>query len=238
MMFFPAVANSRYNSHLNACQNNLRVFGAALPLWAENSFGKLPYIPPRGKTGVAGFYAPQLMDAGFIKEHSTFVCPSSRLSANQSTFFVPEIETIQRARGAKLVAIQRRMGGSYCYNLGHFEGGQHRPTQVRSRTHFAVMSDHVFLPGSNQQVRIHGLQGINVLFEDGHVRFILLQPKKSTGQDASGFDHWSKLFVSDRGIVEAGVNVDDAVLAPSWVRPIPGEGDWGPHDLEVDTIEL
>jgi hypothetical protein len=235
MMFFPAVANSRYQSRLAGCQNNLRMFGAALPLFAENGSGKLPYIPPHGKTGVAGFYAPQLMDAGYVKQHKLFVCPSSPLATKSASFFVPDIDTIQRARGAKLVALQRRMGGSYCYGLGHFEQGQHRPTRARSRSRFAVMSDHVFLPGSNQQVPVHGMQGLNILFEDGHVRFILIrnvQPNNEQSLD------WSQLFVSDRGIVEAGLHADDAVLAPSWVRPIPGEADWSPNDLQLHPVEL
>ena len=232
MMFFPAVANSRHHSRLASCQENLRTMGIALPRYATDFFGKLPYIPPRGKTGVAGFYAPTLVDAGYIKQHKLFICPSSSLAAKNATFFVPDIDTIQSARGTRLVALQRRMGGSYCYGLGHFDQGQHRPTKAKGRTHFAVMSDYVLSPGMVQQLPVHGRRGLNVLFEDGHVRFIVTRLSSPATDNEQSVD-WSQLFVSDRGIVEAGTHEDDVVLAPSWVRPIPGEGDWSPNDLQL-----
>lgn len=242
MLFFPAVSNSRYQAQLAACQNNLRMFGIALPIWADRDAGKLPYIPPTGKTGVAGYYAPQLMDVGLVQEHGRFLCPSSPLAAQRASFTVPQIETIQRAKGAKLIRIQRRMGGSYCYTLGHFERGQHRPTRLRGRTHFAVMSDHPPLAGAQLRGRlsIHAGRGLSVLFEDGHVRFIVINPKRVEAQQRlqPELGPWQEMFLSSRGVVEAGQHVDDAVLAPSWVRPIPGEADWSPRDLQLEALEF
>jgi hypothetical protein len=56
----------------------------------------------------------------------------------------------------------------------------------------------------------HGATGFNVLFEDGQVRFIPLSSLDSMP------DH---PLLNHRGEVEAGVNVDDASLAPSWRPP-------------------
>jgi hypothetical protein len=50
------------------------------------------------------------------------------------------------------------------------------------------------------------------LFEDGSVRHVL------PAQMAELADH---PYINHRGAIEAGMNIDDAVLAPSWVGPFP-----------------
>ena len=235
MMFFPAIANSRYLARLTNCQNNLRHFGVALPAWADRSSGKLPYIEPRDpKTGVAGFYAPQLMTAGYVTEHNRFLCPSSNLAKQRNIFVVPSIKTIQIADGQRLVVLQRRMGGSYTYGLGHMANGKHRATVMRGRSYFPVMSEQ---RGSTGGTVPHGTRGINVLFEDGHLKFIVIRP--APGKPTVMNPELDQMFVNDQGMIAAGLSEEDAVLAPSWVRPIPAgtaaEAESTPSSTGVDT---
>ena len=234
MLFFPAIANSRHQSRIAACQNKLRTIAFAFHNWADSSSGKLPSIPLRGKMGVAGIYAPQLLDANFVADQNVFVCPSSpiaqRLARQKTKVIVPTIAAIQSANGRQLVQLQRRMGGSFYYNLGHFEGGKYRPTRLRGRAHFAVLSDQ-----TKNENGPHSGRGINVLFEDGSVRLLVIriQPKKTKSHelDERLDERCDQLFVSDRGLVEAGCHSDDVVLAPSWARP-------NPQQTEDDSEQL
>jgi hypothetical protein len=222
MLFFPAIANSRYLARIQQCQDNLRLFGGAFPAWADRGNGQMPYIPSDPKTGVAGFYAPQLVEAGYMSEHRRFVCPSSDLVYERNSYQVPLIQQINDAQGQQLAKMQRTMGGSYLYGLGHMERGKHRATQIRGRAFFPVMSDHVPARGLRLGNGAHGSRGINVLFETGNVRFIALNPAKAKapGERQESIDLES-MFFNDRGLIEAGMTPDDAVLAPSYARPMP-----------------
>lgn len=230
MLFFPAVANSRHQARLAACQNNMRVFGVALPSWADRFSENLPYIPTQGNTAVAGFYAPQLTEAGYVTDSNLFLCPSSDLAKQRRTFFVPSIDSIRNAQGQELATLQRKMGGSYAYILGHFHQGRHRATRLKGRTHFAVMSDRVEILGQRTFANAHGGRGVVVLFEDGHARLIVLAPKRTAQErtEPAPIDPWNDLFVSDRGLIEAGNHEDDVVLGSSWAKPVATLGELVP----------
>ena len=241
LLFFPAIASSRYQARRLACQNNLRTTSVALSMFGEhnsrawgsanlttvsNASGKLalanqanqrlwlangafPYIPARGKTGVAGFYAPQLVRGGYQTDHAVFLCPSSNLGAEgRHHFFVPSIEQIESSSGETLARFQRTMGGSYMYTLGHFSERKHCATRNLGRSHFPIMSDGFFTKSNGSTTLMHGGKGMNIAFEDGHVKFIV--------DIALHHD----FFSSNRGLVEAGMNADDAVLGHSWNRPV------------------
>ncbi len=220
MMFFPAVANSRYLARRAGCQDNLRLMGIALPEFADRGAGEIPQIPAScPKTGVAGVYAPQLYYAGFMTEQNRFLCPTSDLAKQPELFKIPTLLQVQQAEGAKLIRLQRTMGGSYFYVLGHFEHGKYRGTRVRGRAYFPIMSDSIVNSLVANTAPAHGANGINVLFEDGHCHFIVLRKSGRMARVRGNFDVYA-MTVSNRGLVEPGVDENDAVLAPSWVRPI------------------
>ena len=255
LLFFPAIAGSRDQARRLACENNLRTSSVALSMFGERnnlawgaanltnvsntaeklaeanatnqrlwlSTGSFPYIPATGKTGVAGFYAPQLVQGGFQTDHSVFLCPSSNLGANgRHHFFVPSIEQIESANGESLISLQRNMGGSYMYTLGHISSRRHQATRNLGRSHFPIMSDGFFTQNNGGSILMHGGKGMNIAFEDGHVKFIV-----NIGQHHD-------FFTSDRGLVEAGRNANDAVLGHSWTRPLPDTADlWG--DLGINA---
>lgn len=260
LLFFPAIAGSRDQARRVACENNLRSSSVALAMFGERnnqawgsanltnvsstaeklaeanatnqrlwlSTGSFPYIPTIGKTGVAGFYAPQLVQGGYQTDHSVFLCPSSNLGANgRHHFFVPSIEQIESADGETLASLQRVMGGSYMYTLGHISRRRHLATQNLGRSFFPIMSDGFFTQNDGGTVLMHGGKGMNIAFEDGHVKFVV--------NIALHHD----FFTSDRGLVEAGRNANDAVLGHSWNRPMPDSANlWSDLDMNAPVDSM
>ena len=208
MLFFPAIANSRHLARMAACQDNLRLSNVGLSIFGERNNGVLPYIPTSGNTGVAGFYAPQLVEGGFLTEDASFVCPSSSLASEGGNFRVPTAKQIREARGEELVEFHQKMGGSYMFSMGHFQRGRHHATINRGRNFFPVMADAKMSP-DGKTMSPHGDEGINVAFEGGNVRYLV------------GVTSSHPFFVSDRGLIEAGSHAEDAVLGHSWSRPQP-----------------
>ena len=212
LLFFPAIANSRDQARQLACQNNLRSGSFALSIFGDRHNGVFPYIPPSGKTGVAGYYAPQLVEGGYLTQHASFLCPSSNLATRmRNEFTIPTNEQILNAEGAQLNRLQQYMGGSYMYNLGHFSRGVHRSTLNRGRSYFPIMSDGMQNTNGTFASSHGGGKGINVVFEGGNVRLVVQLTLRHP------------YFVSDRGVVEAGAHVEDAVLGHSWNRPNPSQ---------------
>lgn len=114
--------------------------------------------------------------------------------------------------------IQRIAGGHYAYNLGVVDNGKYQTPRYEARSAFAVMGD-MPIAGrqSNDRVDVttlkwhHGL-GANILYEDGSVRHV---------RPGSMIDVYDHPYTNHRGAIAAGVNIDDASLAPSWFAPTP-----------------
>ena len=157
-------------------------------------------------------YAPQLLDAGVIDNPNLVVCPDSPLAEKGDFKGIPTIARITRTKDGKTVLhLQRIMGGSYGYHLGHLKDGKLQPTKNLNRTHFALMSDAPSPDGPHHATQNHDGKGQNVLFEDGHVRFIRSGQLNRLDED---------FFTNDDGEVEAGKHENDSVVAPSNARPL------------------
>jgi len=211
MLFFPAIASSRYHSRLAGCQGNLRKVGVALSQYSRLHHGYFPFVPSRGKMAAAGVYAPILVDGGFLSDGRVVVCPASPLGEAADGFRVPSLDQLWRADGRLLRELQQKMGGSYGYNLGHVVSGRVRGTRDRGRAHFVLMSDspNPYRTGDNSDN--HGGYGQNVLFENGRVRYLV-----TCREDACG----DNFFVNDRGRPEAGLHRNDAVVGGSATPPL------------------
>ena len=73
----PAINHSRFESRKLACQDNLREVGFGLLEFADSSGGQHIEIPEKGNLGIAGYYAPKLIDSGLIDDHTRFLCRPS-----------------------------------------------------------------------------------------------------------------------------------------------------------------
>jgi len=212
MLLVPAIQNSRMHARTAACQNNLRELGTALARYSENNGGAFPAIPQSGNLAAAGLYAVRLMEEGYLQSKAWLVCPASSLAEEKETIEVPSIEQLQQADPARLVKLQKRMGGSYGYNLGYMEGETYCSPRNQRRATFALMADAPCSLLESRRSNNHGGCGQNVLYEDGHVGYLTQCSLK--GSD----DH---IFLNDEGIVAAGVHPHDAVIGDSFSRPFP-----------------
>jgi hypothetical protein len=210
-LVFPALANSRYRSQVTACQNNLRNIGWALCDFSERQGGYFPQVPVSGNRAAAGICGPILVEMGFLADQRSLLCPGSQMARETRDWRVPTLEEIDRAQGTELSLLQRVMGGSYGYPLGYLPDGRHCPPRNEGRVYFALMADAPSLHLEERRSSNHCGRGQNVLFEDGHVAFVI-ECRAAPRTDA--------LFVNRFGFAEAGADKDDSVIAASYMPPL------------------
>jgi hypothetical protein len=224
-LLLPSLAEGRFAARRNACQDQLRRFGTAITQFVMmNQQQKLPSVAESGPEAFAGMYAIRLFEAGLLDDPNMRLCPSSAVGRNpdaeQAFTELNEFVATKQLHSAstdQLVRWQQRAGGDYAYSLGVIDGNHYSTPRYEARSSFAVMSDSPVGSLVNHEIRAnqigHSGRGMNVLYEDGRVQFISVDSLQSIP------DH--PLF-NDRGTVEAGVDLDDAVLAPSWRPPFIG----------------
>jgi hypothetical protein len=210
LLIFPAIQSSRFRARVTACQDNLQQLGTALVQYSEHHGKYFPQVPQQGNLAAAGIYAPALVSDGLLDSPQRVLCPGSSPAADRS-LQVPSLGQLQAATGRELERLRSMMGGSYGYSLGYVEDGRYVSTRNLSRPTFALMADAPSdtLPGF--QSENHGGQGQNVLFEDGHVRFLTSSRPIEDGDD---------VFVNDTGLVAAGDHRNDSVVAGSAAAPL------------------
>ncbi len=220
-LLLPTIAQGRFESRRTACQDQLRQFGTALTNFvARNTQDRLPAVSEQGPEAFAGIYAVRLNDAGLLDDAMTRLCPSLDPPETNEKYQLVSVNDLHTASVDRLKEIQRSIGGHYTYTLGVMKQNRLTAPKFMGRSSFAVMSDapKVSLaaaenadPGNVVQSNVaHSGIGINVLFEDGRVKFFSMQSLEAMP------DH---PLLNDLGQSEAGVNVNDASLAPSWRPP-------------------
>jgi hypothetical protein len=245
-LLIPSIARGRYEARKTECQEHLRQLGTAITQYVTRDRREfLPQIAEKGYESFAGVYATRLADQGLLEQGEFRWCPEAELplhngaaapyAANLASnapgseaelpeSFVERVAKVADLRVAheqgdvdKLRWLQQTQGGSYSYTLGVVEDGQYAPPHYESRATFAVLGDSP-IEGSESADGVdasklrwgHSGNGANLLFEDGSVRFVDMT------SSARFPDH---PFFNHRGSIEAGVNIDDSSLAPSWRPP-------------------
>jgi len=231
----PVVARMRSESRNIACQNNLRQLGTAFSQYVLHEHdAQLPKLAESGVEAFAGMYAVRLADRGLLSDASLRWCPETALPVAESlasprpqawgadgepaplSYLVggSELSGAAQAGDVSLLQwLQRIAGGHYAYSLGVIDENRYHAPRYEGRASFAILGD---APIAGNQISdavdvsklrwSHGGHGANLLYEDGSVRH--LQVSTMLGIP----DH---PFVNHRGSIEAGVNIDDASLAPS-----------------------
>jgi hypothetical protein len=210
-LFFPALLNSRFSARMVSCQHNLREIGVALTRFSETSRDRLlPAAATDGNRAFAGFYACELQQAGFLPDSRLVICPDSPLARDANHFRIPKTSEIDAAVGEEILLMQRVAGGAYAYTLGYICNGQFFGPRNLNRPYFVLMADAPSLEFG--RFAVHG-KGLNVLYEDCHVRYVCdLQKDNDVLVDNP--------FCNRFGRIEAGTDIDDAVVAPSYHPPL------------------
>ncbi len=216
-LFLPQLQQSRFAARVTHCQNNLQQLGRSLAQFAHLNGGQFPSLVQDHRQLPAGAYAATLNENGLLSEPSLVICPSSTLADDMGRFRVPALQEVESTPADKLAELYRLMGGSYGYNLGYVSNGQYQPTRNLGRAGFALMADApdmersaMATPGQLSSFN-HGRTGQNVLFEDGHVKFLT----KCTDDGCS-----DDIYLNDDGHPTAGVHRDDAVIGSSSAHPL------------------
>ncbi len=210
LLFFPAVANSRFHARIAGCQNNLRMIGNSLTQYSQQHGNFFPDVPLTGNLASAGVFAPKLLDCGFLDCPRWLVCPSSKLAAS-GELKVPSCSELREATVEQLKQWRYLLSGSYGYSLGYEDDGEYRAPKNHNRSTYALVSDSPNRQFKGYQSANHGGHGQNVWFEDGHVEFLT----NGLVEGASN-DH---IFLNDRGQVGPGIHIDDAVIGTSGHAP-------------------
>ncbi len=208
LLVFPAIQNSRFNARLAACQDQLRQIGVALNQYSEQHQNYFPPVYDQGRLAGAGIYAPILWTHGFVDDPRMFICPGSPL-ADDRQFRIPRLGELLTAAPEELARLHSRMGGSYGYSLGFFDGRIYTTRDLR-RPHFALVADVPSTLLAGYQSVNHGGRGQNVLFEDGRIMFYTSPRPHARADD---------VFVNEEGMVAAGMNRNDSVVGPSTAVP-------------------
>ncbi len=233
-MLLPVLSRVRNQARITLCQDQLRQLGTAISQYVlRDSHSELPSLTESGPEAFAGMYAVRLADQGLLVDPSLRWCPElelpqplelsnvgRELAAHDGAALVRS-EDLRAANGSgdvdALRALQHNAGGHYAYTLGVVEDQHYHAPKYEGRTTFAVLGDSpVSGIEAGQDLTVHnmrwghGSKVANLLFEDGTVRLMDM---------SNMFELLDQPFFNHRGAVEAGLNIDDASLAPSWHAP-------------------
>lgn len=210
-LLLPALTQSREQARREQCSRNLAQLGFSLSQFASLSPQRhLPQIALQGPMSFAGSYALQLNDAGILDDAGQLWCPSlGGLWLVQGS--LPSENAMKEASDHFQSYWQQLAGGSYAYNLGYWSEGVYSAPRLDGRENYAILADSPLEDEGRDQWLVHGGRGINILFEDGQVRFVPVLPQLSLP------DH---PYFNRRGVREAGVDPDDSSLGPSQSPPM------------------
>jgi hypothetical protein len=213
----PAILASRNQARLAACQDNLRRVGMGLFNYAEAHHNRFVPIARTGPLNVAGAYAPVLKEGGFVAQDRHFFCAAALQDGVSEYREIPslaELEKAFRENNQQLSELQSLMGGSYGYSLGYYEQDQYIGPMNLGRSFRVMMADAPSYVLGNRNSANHDGSGVNMLFEDGSVRF---------SQTASVGTAGDSIFLNRHGLVAAGADVHDSVIGSSnvsaWISP-------------------
>jgi len=212
-LIFPAIWTMREHAQVAVCRDNLQHLGISLADYAgRSSDGRIPLVPASGNRSTAGIYAALLQDRGLLEDSAWLICPGSELAEDMNSFRVATLVEIDRATGETLARLQRRLGGSYGFNIGFIEDGVYKAPKHEGRAYYCLMSDAPATFRPERMTRNHGGRGQNMLHEDCSVRWVV-HPCRDLCDDP---------YLNRSGIVAAGVDCTDVVLGESLAKPMPG----------------
>jgi prepilin-type processing-associated H-X9-DG protein len=189
------------------CKNNLRQFYVALQQYRTQN-GQLPDVTKESPHDVAGMVVPMLNDAGALPSSTSIRCPG--IGAPLSCSFT--LANLRAMSDAEFERCAPSLALCYAYSLGFRDGEVLRGPGDYAQASWSqtpIMADRPPAVGVLSNSINHGGTGQNVLFADGHVKFL---PKRTLG---AGDD----IFLNREGIVAAGVDASDIVLGHSGARP-------------------
>jgi hypothetical protein len=208
MLFFPAIANSRYQAQVAQCQNNQRLYGEAMQrgqsLHPELHLMNVANMP--GERAVAGIQTMLLKDYDLLPRDSIMICPGSPEAEESRGHVVHGYKAYQQAPAEQRGQIERAATGSLALPLGHRND---ESADDLSSEFVAIASDAPSGAVPNLVSNHHDGKGQNVVFASGRTAYICGCGDKDCGDS---------LFWNRDLKIEAGLDVRDNVLARGGTR--------------------
>lgn len=215
MLFLPALRQSRDAARRTDCANNQRQLGVMLIHHSETK-GNFLLTPAHNEN--AGIFAVYLVDEGYASAGEIarlLVCRSSpfaeKLACKQVKIRLPSLSQLEAATAKERAFWNKMMSPCYAARMGFIENGRYCAIRNEGSPLSAMLADAPseslhYLMSAN-----HGGCGQNVLYQDGHVRYL----KQST---LAAF-HPDALFLNNAGEEAAGLDRNDTVLGRSDATP-------------------
>lgn len=190
------------------CKNNLMNYYFALQHYRQQH-RQFPDVTKEAPRDVAGMVVPILVEAGVWPEGTSIRCPGI---GSPLMCHLP-LESLRTLNEEDFEKYAPSLSMCYAYSLGYRDphGVYHAPGDPPhvSWSQMPLMADRPPAEGILSNSINHGLVGQNVLFADGHVRFL-------TTRTFGGGDD---IYTNRDGKVGAGLDVSDIVLGYSSARP-------------------
>jgi prepilin-type processing-associated H-X9-DG protein len=202
----PVVYHWQHQRGTIACQENLRQFFVALASYRDQS-GAYPDPSREAPRNVAGLVVPILADAGVLPPSFSVRCPEvgPHLGCPVTLAGLRAMSDTDFQQQAPNLAL------CYAFTLGYRDpgGAYHGPWQLPGSS-LPILADRPPSEAITGNSVNHGGAGQNVLFLDGHVRFL---PQRTAG------DPDDDIFLNRANLVAAGLDPHDIVLGYSAARP-------------------
>jgi hypothetical protein len=196
----PALYQSRVQALKNVCQNNLKDIGTALANYSNLHGGFYPTPPQQGGKTYASMWGPLLKD--HLTSEDKVACPTTSAQCDPK-LRLPQKHELEAMNEQQLQALVARLNRGIGFTFGFEDNGVYKIPRNLHRSKFAISGD---LPGAGKaNSQNHGGDGQNVLFEDGHVAYLVIRRLDKADSD---------IYSNDKGEVGPGTNPDDAVIAP------------------------
>jgi hypothetical protein len=215
MLFLPALRQSRDAARRTGCADNLRQLSVMLEGYSDQHGRFFPMVSRHQNAGIFAVYLLEEDYAGPDELSRLLLCRSSPLAEDvaqkQMLIRVPTMCELAAASCKERKAWTQLMGGSYAYRMGYFEGDRYCAIRNERSGRKAILADAPSGEVNSSKCSNHGDCGINVLYEDGCVRF----QKEATAPEVVG----DFIYLNDFGKVAAGLDRNDTVLGRSAATP-------------------
>lgn len=188
------------------CQDNLRVMYSALDGYHQNK-GSYPDVA-REKHKSAGMVMPILRQSGYLKDKPV-ICPGAMIVK-------PAWLPLEELRAMDPETFERHAGDlnpGYAYTLSFRDGDVYYPPTKMKPGMLSTMPLMADCPAGEEEPENslnHAGGGQNVLFQDGHVKFLKTRHVGYGGDD---------IFRNKENKVAAGLDMFDSVLGCSRAKP-------------------